>query len=259
MLDRTATADVGRAARVLAVSPASRRRAFRQRLLHASKRSTAIGRRAGAADLPLGVAPPQGGIVEPAAVVRFLAAPDGGFDERTGCAQACTSCPVDEWHLLGRRAGSSGGADRLRACSTRLCPRSRENGRRGPRSVGSETMRLRRSEAEFRRSGLYHLLASPQNVVLLPGILGSRGCSGCRGQPVSLCSPAIAAYVLAVGPQPSVIRAAVAGMRCPRVLSSRERTAALVLLAAVVLLVEPYALLIGFQLSFAAVVAIFVE
>src|SRR5205823_2290655 len=73
---------------------------------------------------------------------------------------------------------------------------------------------------------------------------------------------AIGAYVLAVGPQPSVIRAAVAGSAVSIAwLLARERDPwHVLLLAAVVLLAwNPYTLYdAGFQLSFAAVAAIFV-
>jgi competence protein ComEC len=72
---------------------------------------------------------------------------------------------------------------------------------------------------------------------------------------------AIGAYVLAVGPQPSVIRAAVSGCAVSVAwLLGRERQSWHVLgLAAVVLLGwNPYLLFdAGFQLSFAAVIAIF--
>jgi competence protein ComEC len=73
---------------------------------------------------------------------------------------------------------------------------------------------------------------------------------------------AILAYVLAVGPQASVIRAAVAGIAVSAAwLLSRERDPwhALLLGAAVLLAWNPYTLDDpGFQLSFAAVLAIFI-
>jgi competence protein ComEC len=72
---------------------------------------------------------------------------------------------------------------------------------------------------------------------------------------------AIAGYVLAVGPQPSVLRAGIAGaLGCLAWLSGRERDRAyaLFLAAAVLLAWNPYTLLDpGFQLSFVAVAAIF--
>ena len=116
----------------------------------------------------------------------------------------------------------------------------------------------------FRRSGLYHLLAvSGQNVVLLAG--GVLGLALLLGVPRVWAHlgalTAIGAYVLAVGPQPSVIRAAVSGAAVSIAwLAARERDPwHVLLLAAVVLLAwNPYTLFdAGFQLSFAAVIAIF--
>jgi competence protein ComEC len=116
----------------------------------------------------------------------------------------------------------------------------------------------------FRASGLYHLLAvSGQNVayvvagaILLAWTLGLPRRAGEAG---ALC--AIAAYVLAVGWQPSVVRAGVAGALASLAwLASRPRDCWYFLLAgaAVLLAWNPYSLLDpGFQLSFAAVAAIF--
>ena len=119
-------------------------------------------------------------------------------------------------------------------------------------------------QQSFRRSGLYHLLAvSGQNVVLLAaGVLGLAWLAGVpRGVGHVGALVAIGGYVLAVGPQPSVIRAAVSGCAVSIAwLVARERDQWHVLaLAAVVLLGwNPYLLFdAGFQLSFAAVVAIF--
>jgi competence protein ComEC len=98
---------------------------------------------------------------------------------------------------------------------------------------------------------------------LRPGCSASPGRSAClpRGWAHVSALAAIAAYVLAVGPQPSVIRAAVSGGATSLAwLMARERDPwHVLLLAAVVLLAwNPYALAdAGFQLSFAAVVAIF--
>ena len=73
---------------------------------------------------------------------------------------------------------------------------------------------------------------------------------------------AIGAYVLAVGPQPSVIRAGVAGALASLAWLSgrqRDRWYALLVAAVVLLAWNPYnALDPGFQLSFAAVLSIFV-
>jgi competence protein ComEC len=105
---------------------------------------------------------------------------------------------------------------------------------------------------------------SGENVVLLAGgVLGLAVLLGISRAVAHLGAlAAIGAYTLAVGPQPSVIRAAVAGAAVSAAwLAGRERDPwHVLLLAAVVLLAwNPYAIWDpGFQLSFAAVVAIFV-
>src|SRR6266487_6609316 len=80
------------------------------------------------------------------------------------------------------------------------------------------------------------------------------------GQVGALAS--ISGYVLAVGPQPSVIRAGVAGaLGALAWLSGRQRDRWYALLVAAIVLLawNPYNLLdAGFQLSFTAVVSIFV-
>jgi competence protein ComEC len=104
---------------------------------------------------------------------------------------------------------------------------------------------------------------SGQNVVLLAaGVLGLAwllGLPRACGHIGALL--AIGAYVLAVGPQASVIRAAVSGVAVSVAwLTSRERDRwhVLVLAAVVLLGWNPYAIFDpGFQLSFAAVIAIF--
>ena len=116
----------------------------------------------------------------------------------------------------------------------------------------------------FRASGLYHLLAvSGQNVALVAGgallVAWLAGIPRLVGELGALA--AIAAYVLAVGAQPSVVRAGIAGaLGSIAWLLARERDRWWFLLvgAFVLLAWNPYTLLdAGFQLSFAAVVAIF--
>jgi competence protein ComEC len=116
----------------------------------------------------------------------------------------------------------------------------------------------------FRASGLYHLLAvSGQNVALVAGsvlllawLLGIPRLVGQLGALAAICG-----YVLAVGAQPSVIRAGVAGaLGCLAWLTARSADRwHLLLVGAIVLLAwNPYVLLdAGFQFSFAAVLAIF--
>jgi competence protein ComEC len=118
---------------------------------------------------------------------------------------------------------------------------------------------------DFRASGLYHLLAvSGQNVAFVAG--GALVLAAAFGIPrllAELCAlGGIAAYVLAVGAQPSVIRAGIVGaLGSFAWLAARQRDRwHFLLLAAFVLLAwNPYTLLdAGFQLSFVAVASIFV-
>jgi competence protein ComEC len=124
----------------------------------------------------------------------------------------------------------------------------------------SDTLRQR-----FRASGLYHLLAvSGGNVLVVAGgtvALGRLlGMSRLAAEVVALA--AIGAYVLAVGPQPSVIRAGIAGALASLAWLTgrqRDRWHALLVAAIALLAWNPYTVLDpGFQLSFTAVVSIFV-
>jgi competence protein ComEC len=220
-------------------------------------------------ELPLGRAPPQGAVVSLLAVVRLPRGPANGFDERAYLRRQGVHVVlhVDEWHVVGRRSGLGGVADRIR----RWLRRASAPGLTGERRAVLEGVLLGDDnglspslQTSFRRSGLYHLLAvSGQNVVLLAG--GVLGLGVLLGAPRALghvgALAAIGGYVLAVGPQPSVIRAAVAGAAVSIAwLGGRERDPWHVLLLAAVVLLgwNPYTLFdAGFQLSFAAVLAIF--
>lgn len=223
-------------------------------------------------ELPLGRAPPQGARIRALAVVKLPRSParNGGFDERLWLRRQGVHVVlhVDEWRVIGRRGGLGGVADRLRAWLRGASAPGLGGERRAVVEgivLGDDRGLSPGLKAAFRRSGLYHLLAvSGQNVVLIAGgvlalvvLLGMPRLAGHLGALV-----AIGAYVLAVGPQASVIRAAVAGAAVSVAwLAGRDRDGWHVLmLAAVVLLAwSPYALFDpGFQLSFAAVIAIFV-
>ena len=223
-------------------------------------------------DLPPERAPPQGAVLEVVATVARPRGPDeaGGFDEagylrRQGVHVLLRA---SSFRVVGRRGGVGGLADRLRA----LVSRSMAPGLEGERRAVVAGIVLGEDEGldeelrdRFRASGLYHLLAvSGQNVAYVvagmilfawalgfPRWVGELGAIG-----------AVAAYVLAVGWQPSVVRAGVAGALASLAwLASRPRDRWYFLLvgAAVLLAWNPYSLLEpGFQLSFAAVAAIFV-
>jgi len=221
-------------------------------------------------DLPVGRSPPQGAIIALDARVRLPRTAAEGFDERTWLRRHGVHVVLlgRDWRIVGRRGGIGGYADRVRAWLARgVAP-----GLSGERRAILEGIVLGEDEGltpelrtSFRASGLYHLLAvSGQNVIFVaaavlglawllrvPRWLGELGALG-----------GIASYVLAVGAQPSVIRAGIAGaLGSLAWLSARQRDRwHFLLVGALVLLAwSPYNLLDpGFQLSFAAVVAIFV-
>ncbi len=220
--------------------------------------------------LPLGRAPPQGAILD--ALVRVTAprGPKNGFDERTWLRRhgVHVILRVDRWQIVGRRGGLGGVADALR----RRLQSSVARGLTGYRAAVLEGVVLGEDSGlsdelrrRFRASGLYHLLAvSGQNVALVAGsvllLVWLVGMPRLLGQLAALA--AICAYVLAVGAQPSVIRAGIAGaLGSLAWLTARAADRwHLLLVGAIVLLAwNPYTLLdAGFQFSFAAVVAIFV-
>ena len=220
-------------------------------------------------ELPPGRAPPLGARLSLIATVQPPHGPEHGFDERAWLRRKGVHVVLhaDRWRLVGRRGGLGGFADRLRL----RVERPLERGTAGERRAVLEGIVLGDDQAvpkglrdRFRASGLYHLLAvSGQNVALVAGgalllawllavprWLGHFGALG-----------AIASYVLAVGPSPSVLRAGVVGaLGSLAWLAARQRDRwHFLLLAALVLLAWNPATLLdpGFQLSFAAVAAIF--
>jgi len=220
--------------------------------------------------LPLGRAPPQGAILEALVRVKAPRGPQNGFDERTWLRRHGVHVVllVDRWRIVGRRRGVGGVADALR----RQLQRSVARGLTGYRAAVLEGVVLGEDSGlsdelrrRFRSSGLYHLLAvSGQNVALVAGsvllLVWLVGLPRLFGQVAALA--AICGYVLAVGAQPSVIRAGVAGaLGSLAWLTARaaDRWHLLFLGAIVLLAWNPYTLLdAGFQFSFAAVLAIFV-
>jgi competence protein ComEC len=220
--------------------------------------------------LPLGRAPPQGAVLELIGKLKLPHASDAGFDERSWLRRQGVAVVLDgqHWRQVGRRGGLGMVADRLRGhIQQTMAPGI--GGERGAVLAGvvlgaDEGLSPELRDA-FRASGLYHLLAvSGQNVAFIAiGVLGSAWILGVprRVGEVGVLM-AIAAYTLAVGWQPSVVRAAVAGAIASLAWLAarpRDRWYALLLGAAVLLAWNPYSLLDpGFQLSFVAVAAIFV-
>jgi competence protein ComEC len=215
--------------------------------------------------LPPGRAPPQGAVVE---LVGVLRAPSDF--ERTSLRRhgVHVVVRVTTWKVVGRRGGLGGLADRVRGHLSRSVAIDLHGERKallegvvlGDDSGLSDELRDR-----FRASGLYHLLAvSGQNVALVAG--GALMLAWVAGVPRLAAEvgalAAIVAYVLAVGAQPSMVRAGVAGALGSlawMTARARDRWYFLLLGAVALLAWNPYTLLDpGFELSFAAVVSIFV-
>jgi competence protein ComEC len=221
-------------------------------------------------ELPVGRSPPQGAILELPARLKHPRPASNGFDEHTWLRRRGVHVVVvgSDWRIVDRRGGIGGYADRVRAWLARsLAP-----GLAGERRAVLEGIVLGEDEGlspglrdAFRASGLYHLLAvSGSNVMFVAvGILGLAWVVGLPrwlGEVGALAG--ITSYVLAVGAQPSVIRAGIAGaLGSIAWLTARQRDRwHFLLLGALILLAwNPYTLFdAGFQLSFAAVIAIFV-
>lgn len=221
--------------------------------------------------LPPGKKPPIGALLELSAKVELPAGPSAsGFDQRAWLARQGIHVVLraGSWRQVGRRGGLGGFGDRLRERLARSLVPGLEGERRGlvlGFVLGEDEGLPDELRQSFRRSGLYHLLAvSGQNIAfLMAGVLGLAWLCGIPrrfGEVLALTT--IAAYVLVVGWQPSVVRAAVAGgLASLAWLTARPRDRwYFLLLGALTLLAwNPRSLLDpGFQLSFAAVIAIFV-
>jgi len=220
--------------------------------------------------LPVGRSPPRGAILEATVRVAAPQPPRDGFDERAWLERQGIQVVLEasSWREVGRRGGIAGFGDRLRDRIERAVTRGASGVRRGivlGVVLGEDEGLPADVQDDFRASGLYHLLAvSGQNVAFLAaGVFGIGWLLRLSRLVRELTTiGVIVAYVLAVGWQPSVARAAVAGALASLAwLTARPRdrwhflaVGALVLLA----WMPTAALDPGFQLSFAAVAAIFV-
>jgi competence protein ComEC len=265
-------AQVGRAERsIVVVTAPPRRSKFALRVPGELLRFGAL--RAGEPillELPLGRAPPQGAILDVLGVLKRPRGPQNGFDERTWLWRHGVHVVLvgDRWRIIGHRGGLGGLADTLRShLAGSVAPGVHGERRAVIEGVvlGDEGGLSQELKQRFRASGLYHLLAvSGQNVALVAA--GALFCAWLVGLPRWLgevgALASIAGYVLAVGAQPSVIRAGVAGALTSLAwLTARaaDRWYLLLLGALTLLAWNPYDVYdAGFQLSFAAVAAIFV-
>ena len=221
-------------------------------------------------ELPAGRAPPTGSVLELRARPVPPRGPETGFDERGWLARRGVHVVLEarSWRIVGRRGGIGGVGDRLQAHVARTLALGTRGERRALVQgvvLGADEGVSEELQDAFRASGLYHLMAvSGQNVtfVALGAVvtLWLLGLSTLVGHAVAIA--AVLAYALAVGWQPSVVRAGVAG--CLASLAwlaarPRDRWHFLALGALVLLAWTPASLLEpGFQLSFAAVAGIFV-
>jgi competence protein ComEC len=220
-------------------------------------------------ELPLGRAPPQGARLALIGELRAPRGPSNGFDERAWLRHHGVHAVLraQEWRIVGRRGGLGGVADRLHAWLADAAVPGLGGVRRGVIEgvvLGEDEGLPEGLRQDFRASGLYHLLAvSGGNVAVVAlGTLWLALLLGVPRLPAEVgVLAAIGGYVLAVGAQPSVVRAGIAGaLGSLAWLTGRERDAryALVVAAVALLAWNPYnALDPGFQLSFAAVLAIF--
>jgi competence protein ComEC len=222
-------------------------------------------------ELPRGRAPPQGAVLEVIASVRLprRAEESADFDEQTYLARQGVHVVLraHSYRIVGRRGGIGAVADRLRAGVASALARGLQGERRAVVAgvvLGEDEGLEEDLRDAFRASGLYHLLAvSGQNVAYV--VFGTLLAAWLVGIPRAAghlaAVVAVLAYVLAVGWQPSVVRAGVAGTLASLAwLASRpaDRWYFLLVGAAVLLAVNPFSLLEpGFQLSFSAVAAIF--
>ena len=220
--------------------------------------------------LPQGRSPPRGAILETSARVAEPRPSRNGFDERAWLARQGIHVVLkaSSWRQIGRRGGLAGLGDRLRDRVEGSIGRGTAGFRRAivlGVVLGEDEGLSARMRTDFRASGLYHLLAvSGQNVAFLAaGVYGFGWLVRLsRVKRELLVLLVICAYVLAVGWQPSVVRAAVAGgLGSLAWLAARPRDRwHFLALGALVLMawMPTSALEPGFQLSFAAVAAIFV-
>ncbi len=221
-------------------------------------------------ELPTGRAPPLGAILLVRSRVALPRGPADGFDERGWLDRQGVHVVLKGGAptVIGHRAGLGGLADRLRSQIARSLAAGTSGERRAILAgvvLGADEGLDAELKDAFRASGLYHLLAvSGQNVALIAigvaGLAWLAGVGSLAAQGWTIV--AVLAYLLAVGWQPSVVRAGVAG--CLASLAwvaarPRDRWHFFALGALVLLAWNPRTLLDpGFQLSFAAVAAIFV-
>ncbi len=220
--------------------------------------------------LPAGRAPPQGTRLSLVGILRLPRGPSDGFDEAAWLHRQGVHVVlrVKQWRVVGRRGGIAGIGDALQ----RWLGNDSTVGLRGERRSVLRAIVLGNAQgmddtllARFRASGLYHVLAVDglKVATVAAAALALARLAGIARVAAELAAlAAVGAYTLAVGFHPSVVRAAVAaalGSLAWMTARERDRWHALLVGALVLLAWNPmFVLDAGFQLSFAAVAAIFV-
>ena len=221
-------------------------------------------------ELRPGPVPEQGARLEVDGALRAPRGPSHGFDERAWLRRHGVHVVLRarSWRIVGRRGGLGGVADRLHG----WLARGTVTGLAGERRAVLQGIVLGETQglgdallARFRASGLYHVLAvDGLKVAAVAGGAFAVGFlfGGSRLAAELLALAATGGYVLAVGAHPAVLRAAIAaGLASLAWLTARERDRWHALLVAAVALLawNPFFVAdAGFQLSFAAVSAIFI-
>jgi competence protein ComEC len=221
-------------------------------------------------ELPHGRAPPQGDRLAVHSTVTLPKRSNSGFDERAWLRRKGVHVVLraSRYQVVGRRGGLSGVADAIHARLARTVAVGVRGERKGVIEgivLGEDESLSQSSRDAFKASGLYHLLAvSGANVALVVAgvVMLAWLVAAPRVVTQLVALVAIAGYALAVGWQPSVVRAAIAGGLVSLAwLCARESDRWWCFLAGALVLLawNPYTLREpGFQLSFAAVAAIFV-
>jgi len=221
-------------------------------------------------ELPADRAPPRGSRLSLVGVLRLPPGPSNGFDERAWLRRQGIHVVLKAkaWRRVGRRGGIGGAGDAVE----RWLAGDSAVGLRGERRAVLQAIVLGRTQglsdpllADFRSSGLYHVLAvDGLKVATVAGAIVALALFAGLGRIAAELAAlaAVGAYTLAAGLHPSVVRAAIAAaLGSLAWLSARERDRwhALAVAAAALLLWNPASVLdAGFQLSFAAVASIFV-
>jgi competence protein ComEC len=209
--------------------------------------------------------PEQGDLLRVTGTLRPIEPPVRDYYATQGAHMELRAANVD---VVGRRGGFWGAVDALHRGALHGLGADRappaERALVAGIALGEGAALPRDVRERFRASGLLHIVAaSGQNVALVVALtLVAAGAAGVLGAPARLAAlGAVVAYVLVAGAGASILRAGVAGsLTTVAWLVSRPsaRWHLYACGAVVVLAANPLALLDpGFQLSFAAVAAIF--